>query len=92
VSEEEKQEIQDDFLGRIQDSGAEVSVFLTNGIRLIGQVEAFDRYVVQLKSKGLSQIVYKHAISTVLPQTVKEGVSARPTLTLKRSKATSTIG
>ena len=44
----------------------QVSVFLVNGIKLQGQVESFDQYVILLKS-GVVQLVYKHAISTIVP-------------------------
>ena len=43
-----------------------VAIYLINGIKLQGQIESFDRFVVQLKA-GVTQLVYKHAISTIVP-------------------------
>jgi host factor-I protein len=43
-----------------------VAIFLVNGIKLVGYIESFDQYVVLLKS-SVSQVVYKHAISTIVP-------------------------
>ena len=59
--------MQDLFLEGLRASGAKVSVFLVNGIRLIGVVEEIDAYVIGLKAGSNLQMVYKHAISTVLP-------------------------
>lgn len=58
--------LQDKFLQELRDSQTLVSVFLVNGIRLQGQVEFFDNYIVGVKST-VTQLVYKHAISTILP-------------------------
>jgi host factor-I protein len=86
VSTKEQTSIQDDFLQAVQDSEAVVSIFLVNGIRLIGQVADFDQYVVNLKNVGGIQMVYKHAISTVLPQVAQESPAAGPKVTVTRSK------
>ncbi len=59
--------MQDLFLEALRASGTKVSVFLVNGIRLIGIIEQIDAYVVGLKAGSNLQMVYKHAISTVLP-------------------------
>lgn len=58
--------LQDKFLQDLRESKTLVAVFLVNGIRLQGQVEFFDSYIVAVKST-LTQLVYKHAISTILP-------------------------
>jgi host factor-I protein len=58
--------LQDKFLRDLQESKTLVAVFLVNGIRLQGQVEFFDNYIVALKSTT-TQLVYKHAISTIAP-------------------------
>jgi host factor-I protein len=58
--------LQDKFLQELRESQALVSIFLVNGIRLQGQVEFFDNYIVAVKST-VTQMVYKHAISTILP-------------------------
>jgi host factor-I protein len=60
------QGLQDPFLNTLRKEKVPVSVFLVNGIKLQGQIEAFDQYVVVLKN-AVSQMVYKHAISTVVP-------------------------
>ena len=59
--------LQDTFLKHLRDSKAEVTMFLVNGIRLQGQIERFDNFTVQLVRGNSAQIVYKHAISTVIP-------------------------
>ena len=58
--------LQDTCLALLRKEGVPVSIFLINGIQLTGIIEAFDSYVVLLKS-GSTQLVYKHAISTVVP-------------------------
>ena len=58
--------LQDPFLNLLRKERVPVSVFLVNGIKLQGHIEAFDQYVVVLKN-AVSQMVYKHAISTVVP-------------------------
>jgi host factor-I protein len=63
--------LQDPFLNEIRKEKIPVSVFLVNGIKLHGVVDSFDQYVVMLKN-SVTQMVYKHAISTVVPtRTVK---------------------
>lgn len=58
--------LQDIFLNVLRKEHVPVSIFLVNGIKLQGQIEAFDTYVVMLRN-GTTQMVYKHAISTVVP-------------------------
>ena len=58
--------LQHNFLQGLQESKTLVAVFLVNGIRLQGQVEFFDTYIVAVKST-VTQLVYKHAISTIAP-------------------------
>lgn len=58
--------LQDKFLQELRGSQTLVAVFLVNGIRLQGQVEFFDNYIVAVKST-VTQLVYKHAISTIMP-------------------------
>lgn len=60
------QSLQDPFLNALRKDRIPVSIFLVNGIKLQGQIESFDQYVVLLKNT-VSQMVYKHAISTVVP-------------------------
>ena len=58
--------LQDPFLNALRPERVPVSIFLVNGIKLQGQIESFDQFVVLLKN-SVSQMVYKHAISTVVP-------------------------
>lgn len=58
--------LQDPFLNALRREGVPVSIYLVNGIKLQGQVESFDQFVVLLKNT-VSQMIYKHAISTVVP-------------------------
>ncbi len=58
--------IQDPFLNILRKERIPVSIFLINGIKLQGQIESFDQFVVLLRN-NVSQMIYKHAISTVVP-------------------------
>nr|VFK38755.1 MAG: RNA-binding protein Hfq [Candidatus Kentron sp. SD]VFK43427.1 MAG: RNA-binding protein Hfq [Candidatus Kentron sp. SD]VFK78844.1 MAG: RNA-binding protein Hfq [Candidatus Kentron sp. SD] len=60
------QSLQDPFLNTLRKERVPVSIFLVSGIKLQGQIESFDQFVVLLKNT-VSQMVYKHAISTVVP-------------------------
>lgn len=60
------QSLQDPFLNALRKEKIAVSIYLVNGIKLQGQVESFDQFVVLLKN-SVSQMVYKHAISTIVP-------------------------
>ena len=60
------QSLQDPFLNALRKERIPVSIFLVNGIKLQGQIESFDQFVVLLRNT-VSQMVYKHAISTVVP-------------------------
>ena len=61
--------IQDPYLNALRKERVPVSIYLVNGIKLQGQIESFDQFVVLLKNT-VSQMVYKHAISTVVPSRV----------------------
>ena len=58
--------LQDPFLNTLRKEHVPVSIYLVNGIKLQGQIESFDQYVVLLRN-SVTQMVYKHAISTVVP-------------------------
>ncbi len=60
------QSLQDPFLNALRKERVVVSIYLVNGIKLQGQIESFDQFVVLLKNQ-VSQMVYKHAISTIVP-------------------------
>lgn len=60
------QSLQDPFLNALRREKVPVSIYLVNGIKLQGQIDSFDQFVVLLKN-SVNQMVYKHAISTVVP-------------------------
>ena len=58
--------LQDEFLNQFRKEHVSVSIYLMNGIKLQGNIESFDQYAILLKNT-VSQLVYKHAISTIVP-------------------------
>jgi host factor-I protein len=60
------QSLQDPFLNALRRENVPVSIFLMNGIKLQGQIDSFDQFVILLKN-SVNQMVYKHAISTIVP-------------------------
>ena len=66
VNNNKSQSLQDPFLNQLRREHVPVSVYLVNGIKLQGQIESFDQYVVLLRNT-VTQMVYKHAISTIVP-------------------------
>ena len=60
------QALQDPFLNALRKERIPVSIYLVNGIKLQGTVDSFDQYIVLLKN-NVTQMVYKHAISTIVP-------------------------
>ncbi|MEL0031278.1 MAG: RNA chaperone Hfq [Betaproteobacteria bacterium] len=60
------QTIQDPFLNALRKERIQVSIYLVNGIKLQGYVESFDQYVILLRNT-VTQMVYKHAVSTIVP-------------------------
>jgi host factor-I protein len=65
--EKKKGSLQEIFLGAVRRAEEPVTMFLVNGVMLQGQVAAFDLFCLLLQREGMSQLVYKHAISTVQP-------------------------
>ena len=61
------QNLQDTFLNRLRRDKTPVTVFLMNGFQLHGIIRAYDGFTVVLDSDGKQQLIYKHAISTVIP-------------------------
>jgi len=59
--------IQDEILKRAQENNQPITVFLSKGIRISGFVKAFDRFCILLETNGEEQLVFKHAISTIVP-------------------------
>jgi len=64
---EKTQNLQDTFLNHVRRSKTPLTIFLVNGVKLQGVVTWFDNFCVLLRRDGHSQLVYKHAISTVMP-------------------------
>ena len=60
------QTLQDPFLNALRKQRIQVSIYLVNGIKLQGYVESFDQYVILLRNT-VTQMVYKHAVSTIVP-------------------------
>ncbi|MBF0304782.1 MAG: RNA chaperone Hfq [Alphaproteobacteria bacterium] len=67
MSQEKSQNVQDVFLNNIRKNKTPVTIFLVNGVKLQGIVTWFDNFSVLLRRDGHTQLVYKHAISTVMP-------------------------
>jgi host factor-I protein len=64
----ERQNLQDLFLNTLRKEHTSVSIFLVNGIKLVGRIESFDQYMVLLRGHDQAvQAIFKHAISTVSP-------------------------
>jgi len=66
---EKSNNLQDVFLNSVRKSKTPVTMFLVNGVKLQGVITWFDNFSVLLRRDGHSQLVYKHAISTVMPST-----------------------
>jgi host factor-I protein len=69
MAAEKSQNVQDVFLNYVRKNKTPLTVFLVNGVKLQGVITWFDNFCVLLRRDGISQLVYKHAISTVMPAT-----------------------
>ena len=67
VSNDKKQNLQDTFLNSVRRNRTPLTIFLVNGVKLQGVVSWFDSFCVLLRRDGQAQLVYKHAISTIMP-------------------------
>ena len=65
----DKQNLQDAFLNQLRKSKISMTIFLINGVKLQGMITWFDNFCVLLRRDGQSQLVYKHAVSTIMPAT-----------------------
>ena len=84
---ERAQNLQDTFLNHVRKNKTPLTIFLVNGVKLQGVVTWFDNFCVLLRRDGHSQLVYKHAISTIMPgspsssssrtKTARDGVEAQ---------------
>ncbi|WP_425449686.1 RNA chaperone Hfq [Dethiothermospora halolimnae] len=59
--------LQDVFLNKVRKENISITIFLMNGYQLKGFVKGFDNYTIVLKGEGKQQLIYKHAISTIVP-------------------------
>ena len=66
---QELQEVQSDFLNDIRKNNVSVTVFLVNGVKLQGIITWFDNFSLLLRRDGHTQLIYKHAVSTIMPST-----------------------
>ncbi len=64
---DKNQNLQDAFLNEVRKQKISLTIFLVNGVKLNGVVSWFDNFCVLLRRDGISQLVYKHAISTIMP-------------------------
>lgn len=67
MAAEKSQNLQDAFLNTVRKTKAPLTIFLVNGVKLQGIVTWFDNFCLLLRRDGHSQLVYKHAISTIMP-------------------------
>ena len=67
MASEKPQNLQDTFLNYVSKNKTPLTIFLVNGVKLQGIVSWFDNFCVLLRRDGHSQLVYKHAISTIMP-------------------------
>ena len=67
MSSDRKQNLQDTFLNSVRKTKTPLTIFLVNGVKLQGIVTWFDNFCVLLRREGQVQLVYKHAISTIMP-------------------------
>lgn len=84
MANEKSQNVQDVFLNHVRKNKTPVTIFLVNGVKLQGIITWFDNFSVLLRRDGHTQLVYKHAISTVMPGSpiqlfdpTREGAGAR---------------
>jgi host factor-I protein len=70
MSAEKTQNVQDVFLNHCRKNKVAVTIFLINGVKLQGVIASFDNFCLLLRRDGHVQLVYKHAVSTVMPATV----------------------
>lgn len=67
MANDKKQNLQDAFLNAVRRSKTPLTIFLVNGVKLQGVVSWFDNFCVLLRRDGQAQLVYKHAVSTIMP-------------------------
>ena len=70
--------LQDGFLNQVRKEGIAVTIYLVNGFQLRGSVRGFDSFTVILDNDGKQEMVYKHAISTIIPARPLREINAEP--------------
>ena len=70
MASDKSQNVQDVFLNHVRKSKTPLTIFLVNGVKLQGVITWFDNFCVLLRRNGHIQLVYKHAISTIMPATM----------------------
>jgi host factor-I protein len=73
---EKQQNIQDGFLNSLRKEKSLVTVYLMSGVKLTGRIRSFDKFAVILDSNGMEQLIFKHAISTVLMNRTNNSVAS----------------
>ena len=86
MAQEKPQNLQDTFLNHVRKQKVPVTVFLVNGVKLQGVITWFDNFCVLLRRDGMSQLVYKHAISTIMPAGQSACSRKRARVSTKRSQ------
>jgi len=66
IAMEKQQNIQDGFLNSLRKEKAHVTIYLMSGVKLTGRIRSFDKFAVILDSNGMEQLIFKHAISTMV--------------------------
>ena len=67
MADDKKNNLQDTFLNSVRKTKTSLTIFLVNGVKLQGVVTWFDNFCILLRRDGQSQLVYKHAVSTIMP-------------------------
>ncbi len=91
MANEKSQNVQDVFLNHVRKSKTPVTVFLVNGVKLQGIITWFDNFSMLLRRDGHTQLVYKHAISTVMPGAPIQLFEGPKDATSERPLATTTL-
>ena len=94
MSQDKKQNLQDTFLNSVRKSKTPLTIFLVNGVKLQGVVTWFDNFCVLLRRDGQSQLVYKHAISTIMPAQPVQLYEPNPKISapMPRKQSSATAG
>lgn len=70
--------LQDAFLNQVRKDSTPVTIFLMNGVQIKGLIKGFDSFTVIIQNEGRQMLIYKHALSTIVPATAVGGLMAFP--------------